>query len=166
MAKRPFRLTYPDPTEDQFQQSVASLLDAILRPEEATYTHIGHGGYELSPAARARLYRLGLKRGWPDICIVCRPGRVLWLELKTATGRLSLEQRQRHAQFILMGHHVVVCRRIEDVITALELHQVPFRTARLDGSYHGAQVHQSNAQSGPQEPAQGQASSAEGMRHA
>ena len=55
MSRRAFKLTPPDPTEDQFQQSVANLLDAILDPQDAAYTHIPVGGYELSPAARARL---------------------------------------------------------------------------------------------------------------
>lgn len=134
------KLTYPDPSEDQLQESIANFLDAVLRPEEAVYTHIPVGGYILSPRARGRLYRIGVKKGFPDICIAYKPGRILWLELKTATGRLTLDQEQRHAQLFVLGHNVVTCRRIEDVISAMELHRVPFRKAQIGGSYYGTNV--------------------------
>jgi hypothetical protein len=149
-----FRLTHPDPKEDQFGKSVADLLDAILRPEQAIYTHIGHGGYQLSPAARGRLTRLGLKPGWPDICIAYRSGRMLWLELKTPTGRSSLNQQQRHAQLWLLGHNVVTCRRIEDVIAALTLHRVPFRSNSLTEYYHATTLDPGDAQISPPESPQ------------
>lgn len=152
---KPFKLAYPDPDEDQFQASVANLLDAILKPEEAIYTHIAHGGYELSKAARARLYRLGLHRGWPDICIAYGTGRMLWLEFKSALGRLSLDQRQRHAQLEALGHVVVVCRWsshwAEDIIATLTRHGVPFRQARLAEGYRGTALNSSNATGGAQE---------------
>lgn len=137
--RKPFKLAYPDPTEDQYQESVANLLDAILKPEEAIYTHVPAGGYELGGSARGRLMRLGLHRGWPDICIAYSPGRMLWLEFKTALGRLSLDQRQRHAQLEALGHVVVVCRWraqwAEDIIAILERHGVPYRQSSLDRSY-------------------------------
>lgn len=150
---KPFKLAYPDPDEDQFQASVVHLFDAILRPEEAIYTHIAHGGYELSKAARARLFRLGLKPGWPDIEIRYSEGRSLFLEFKTATGKLSLGQRQRHAQLEALGHVVVVCRWssrwAEDIIAILEKHGVPFRRAQVDGSYlYGTAIDQGAAQVG------------------
>lgn len=143
MAK-PFKLRYPDPNEDRFGEAVANLLDAILRPEEAIYTHIGHGGYHLSPAARGRLQRLGLKPGVPDIVIAYKPGRTLWLELKTATGKLSLHQQQKHAQLFVLCHNVVTLKWsqhwAEDLISVLQLHGVPYRQSSLDRSYHGQDV--------------------------
>jgi hypothetical protein len=33
------------------------------------------------------------ERGWPDV-VVCRPPRVLFLELKSETGRVTAEQTQ------------------------------------------------------------------------
>lgn len=156
MAK-PFKLRYPDPNEDRFGEAVANLLDAILRPEEAIYTHIGHGGYHLSPAARGRLQRLGLKPGVPDIVIAYKPGRTLWLELKTATGKLSLHQQQKHAQLFVLCHNVVTLKWsqhwAEDLISVLQLHGVPFRKSSLDRSYRG-EVNGSSAQSEPAQSAQ------------
>lgn len=159
MAK-PFKLKYPDPDEDRFQESVANLLDAILRPEEAVFTHIGHGGYHLTPAARGRLMRLGLKKGWPDLQIAYKPGRMLFLELKTATGRLQLDQRQLHAQLFVLCHNVVTLHWsqhwAEDLIQVLQLHGVPYRQSSLDRSYHGAeQSDESTAPRSSTEPTQG-----------
>ena len=150
MAK-PFKLRYPDPDEDRFQEAVANLLDAILRPEEAIYTHIGHGGYHLTPAARGRLMRLGLRRGWPDLVIAYKPGRTLWLELKTAIGRLTLDQQQRHAQLFVLCHNVVTLRWsqhwAEDLIQVLQLHGVPYRQSSLDRSYRAQVLDTGTAQS-------------------
>lgn len=140
MRKRHFKLTPPDPSEDQFQHSIADLLDRILPEEQVAWTHFPAGGYELSPAARARLYRLGLKRGWPDILICYEPCRSLWLEVKTATGHLSPAQRSMHLRLQAMGHPVVVVRRVEDVIKALMEYSVPFRRVRLAEAYGGQTV--------------------------
>lgn len=144
-----------DPSEDQFQASVANLLDAILPQGQVAWTHIAHGGYELSGAARGRLYRLGLKRGFPDMVLCYEPGRTLWIECKTVTGRLSIDQKQKHDVLRKAGHNVVVVRRIEEVIAALQLYGVPFRRARLAEVYLGTEVHQGDAKIGAQEPAQG-----------
>lgn len=162
MAKPAFKLTPPDPNEDQLQESIINLLEAILRPGEALVTHFPAGGYHLSPAARARLYRLGLRRGWPDVVICYGQGRILWLEIKTVTGKLSIDQRQKHLQLEQLGHHVVVCRRIEDVLIALALHGVPFRKAQIDRSYHGT-INQGDAQSSTTESTQSTRASTEAI---
>lgn len=152
--KRPkFRLTPPDPNEDQLQESIFHLLERILQPEEALATHFPAGGYHLTPAARARLYRIGLRRGWPDAFICYAPGRILWLEVKTATGNTSPAQRAVHLHLRAMGHNVVIVRRIEDVISALIEYRVPFRQVRIDGDWYDKAV-ASEAQGAAAQPAQ------------
>lgn len=132
MPRKPrFKLTPPEPNEDQLQKSVADLLDWLLPEEKAIYSHFPAGGYFLSPAARARLFRLGLKPGFPDIIICYGIGRVLWIEMKTSKGVLSLVQRKKRAQLGVLGFSVVTCRRVEDVVQALIEHDVPFHKARL-----------------------------------
>lgn len=155
---KPFKLTPPDPSEDQFQKSVADLFDRILDENQVVWSHFPAGGYFLSKAARARLYRLGLKTGFPDIVICYSLGRTLWLECKTYKGVMSPAQRVKHLQLRLMGHQAVVVRCIEDVIAALIEHHVPFRKSSLDRSYHGAaETIPSTAQSEPAELSQGAA---------
>ena len=134
---KPLKLTYPDPSEDQLQASIVNLLHAILIPDMVRWTHIAHGGYELTKPARGRLTRLGLQRGFPDLVLCYSPGRTLWMEVKTPTGHLSPAQRMNHIALRMLGHQVVIVRRIEDVVSALMECDVPFRQARLAESYHG-----------------------------
>ena len=128
-----------DPDEDALQQSIADLLDWIL-PAEIAWSHFPAGGYQLTKAAQARLYRLGLKRGWPDIEIAYSRGRTLRLEVKTRHGRLSRQQEDRIAQLQALGHPVVVVRRVEDVIAALRTYDVPYKRARLAEGFDGKAV--------------------------
>lgn len=151
--KKPaFKLTPPDPSEDQFQHAIANLLDSILPADQVAWSHFPAGGYFLSPAARARLYRLGLKRGFPDIVICYAPARILWLEVKTLTGVISPAQRATHLLLRQLGHTVAVVRRIEQVIAVLMEYQVPFRRARLDGEWYARTQAVASATEG--EPAQ------------
>lgn len=134
--KRRFTMvTPPDPREDELQQAIAQLLDQILIEGQVAWSHFPAGGYQLTPAARARLYRLGLKPGFPDIMILFSQARVLWLEVKTRTGVLSKDQSHMHALLRMLGHTVKVVRSLEDVIGALQQHRVPMRMARLGGFF-------------------------------
>lgn len=154
MRKPKLKLTPPDPDEDQLQASIVSLLHAILIAEKVKWTHIAHGGYELSKAARGRLFRLGLQRGFPDLVFCYAPGQTLWMEVKTATGHTSPAQKVMHLSLRAMGHNVVVVRRIEDVIKALIEYRVPFRQARIDGDWYGT-IDKGNASVSTQEHPQG-----------
>lgn len=140
-----------DPDEDQIQKSIADLLDWIL-PEEVAWSHFPAGGYLLSKAAQARLYRLGLKRGFPDLMICYPPKRTLWLEVKAPRGVLSKAQKARHAQLQALGHVVVVVRSVDDALQALWTYGVPIRRARIAEGFLGKS---SADTSRPQERAQG-----------
>lgn len=152
--KKRFRLTPPDPSEDQFQHSIVNLLDAILLADQVAWSHFPAGGYFLTPAARGRLYRLGLKQGFPDLVICYSMGRVLWLEVKTATGNVSPAQRAMHLLLRRLGHHVVVVRKIEHVIAALLEYGVPFRRNSIAEGYLGTHV-ASETQGAEESSAQG-----------
>src|SRR3954465_12906568 len=81
------KLTHPDPSETDLHLAVAVALDMLLlAPAVWTSFPAGHG--QLAPQAAARLYRLGMKRGIPDVLVV-HLGRLHCIELKTHTGRLS-----------------------------------------------------------------------------
>lgn len=141
------------PKEDELQASIATMLNHILRPP-VIWSHFPSGGYYLTPAARARLYRLGLTRGWPDIMIALPAGKVLWLEVKSEVGRLEKEQVLRHGQLENLGHPVEVVRSPEDVVMALDRHGVAHRRIDLlGGSFGATQGHQGTAQVGPTGPA-------------
>lgn len=57
-------------------------------------------------------------KGTPDL-YVALSGKTLWIELKTATGKLSDTQKDWHERFKAQGVQVVVCRSIYEVQEAL-----------------------------------------------
>jgi len=124
--KRPFKLTPPDPSEDELHSSVAKLLEWVLPHDRVVSQHFPAGGYLLTPAARARLYRLGLRRGMPDQ-MLWWDGRCLGIELKTPTGRLTADQAAMHKRLVNAGVDVVICRSQEEVMAALKRYSVPHK---------------------------------------
>jgi hypothetical protein len=131
--KRPFRLTPPDPKEDELQASVANVLHYALHGRPVVWTHFPAGGYELGPGAAARLKRLGLTSGIPDLLFMWSEGRTLWIELKTRTGRVSAAQAAMHEKLRSLGFLVSLCRSIEDVVAALEIASVPMNRVMIHG---------------------------------
>jgi len=153
-------------SEDEIQHCVADLLDYCLAGQDAFYSHFPAGGYVLSRAAAGRLYRLGLKRGVPDIVIVYRPNRTLWIELKVPNlGRLSPAQRITHDKLFRAGAPVVTCRSEEEVIAALDKYGVPHREVVFNGTRSAASIRakiDASATKGkPAESSQGPAPSAQ-----
>lgn len=53
--------------------------------------------------------------GWPDLIVLAPCGKLLLIELKTATGKVSDRQRDTFALMAELGHTVHVCRCIGDV---------------------------------------------------
>jgi len=70
----------------------------------------------------ARMRREGVKRGVPDLCLpVARKGRHgLYIELKTARGRTTPEQREMIEQLREDGYEVAVCRGWEQARLVVE----------------------------------------------
>jgi len=67
----------------------------------------------------AKLKRMGLVKGAPDL-LVCLPrGQGLFLEVKTAKGRVSREQFAFHNRLIPLNWPIAVVRSVDDVKRAL-----------------------------------------------
>ncbi|MFM1749020.1 MAG: hypothetical protein RLZZ188_2686 [Verrucomicrobiota bacterium] len=67
-----------------------------------------------------RMVRYGLAVGSPDLVGILAPrGRLFCLEVKTAKGRVSDEQRQWHDLAMRMGAFVRVVRSIDEAREAL-----------------------------------------------
>lgn len=137
---RPFRLVAPEPDEICLHASVAAALNTLLLPP-AQWTTFPAGHGLLTPQAAARLYRLGLQPGWPDVLVV-HNGRLFGIELKTRTGRLSttrivhtrsgaarvrMGQREVLADLERAGVRIAVCRDVLDVLEVLRRWDVPLR---------------------------------------
>jgi len=132
--RRRFQLTPYEPDEDQLHKAVADLLAWAVPEDQVVWTHFPAGGYFLSPAAKARLYRLGLKAGMPDLMLWWHSDTgpaTLMIELKTLKGRLNKHQEAMHPKLIGMGIPVEICRSVAEVLAVLRRYNVPLRAARL-----------------------------------
>lgn len=115
-------------SEAQLHRSVAAYLRVALLPP-TIWTTIGHGGG--GRVRGAQLKAMGVQPGWPDILILNPVGNdggdtfVLGIELKTAKGALSAEQKAMARRFGDAGALLVTCRSMEDVDHALYINGIP-----------------------------------------
>ena len=58
--------------------------------------------------------------GIPDL-IILTPESCLFIEVKTTKGKLSLRQLRYHEYLRKRNYTVIVCRSVEDAITAFQL---------------------------------------------
>jgi len=63
----------------------------------------GHPCLSFRQSTKARGF---LPPGWPDVGLILKNGRVLWVELKSSKGRLSIEQKAMRLQFMHLGHEI------------------------------------------------------------
>jgi hypothetical protein len=113
----------PSSPEYQLHKQVAQYL-AVALPDNCFFTTIGHGGG--GRVRGAMLKGLHLVPGVPDILILFT-GRAIFLELKTATGRLSESQKAVHNKITLCGHVVTTCRSLDEVIDRLIVFGIPLK---------------------------------------
>src|SRR5436190_8545260 len=138
---RSFRLTAPVTTEQTLHETVADALDKLLMPP-AEWTTFPAGSVPLPPQFAAKLSRLGLKRGWPDVLVL--HSRIIGIELKRRGGRLSrtrFVRTRRGALRELAGQEDVfprlqaagmtigVCSSLTEVLAFLGACGVPLRVS-------------------------------------
>ncbi|MGA9874535.1 MAG: hypothetical protein WBQ21_01875 [Solirubrobacteraceae bacterium] len=127
--------------EDELHEAVARALDILVMPP-AEWTTFPAGHAKLPPAVAAKLARLGLKRGIPDI-LVWHDGRSCGIELKRPGGVLSktrmVRTKRRGAlrlvegqadvfpRLVAAGMRIAVCRSVDEVLAALRGWGVPLR---------------------------------------
>ncbi len=62
-----------------------------------------------------------MPRGIPDICVILPQGKTLWIEVKSATGRLSKYQLTFHKKLIEFDHTIFVVNSVEQVKKLLDI---------------------------------------------
>jgi hypothetical protein len=111
--------------EQVLQRQIAQFL-AVALDGNSWFSSLPLGGG--GKLRGAILHGLGVKRGLPDMLVV-NDGRVVWLELKSAKGRISEGQQECHAALARARCPVAVVRSLEDAIDALQRAGVPLRIA-------------------------------------
>lgn len=109
-------------TEAQFQASIVQQLKWCL-PVDADYQAVPNGGHRHDKVG-AILAGQGVRAGAPDLEVYYQ-GRVIFIELKTPVGVVSMVQKQRHTKLRGCGCPVYVCSSPEAVWSALKAEGVP-----------------------------------------
>lgn len=115
--------------------------EAVLHRQVATYLRVairepwfwttfpaGGGG----KARGAQLKRAGLMAGMPDILVI-GPARLIGLELKTAVGRQSVEQKAVAQRFERCGFPYLLARSLDEVEVLLGACGVPLKAKARGG---------------------------------
>ena len=104
--------------EDTIQRCVVIWCKQNVNPLYHDIFHIPNG--ELRDKMTAiKLKRMGVKAGVPDLELPLPEGRVLWLEIKTKKGRLSMVQKAVIAKLKAKGHLVEVAYGYDHAIEIL-----------------------------------------------
>lgn len=111
--------------EEEIQVLVAAFLDRAL-PRDYRWLHIPNGGAR-SKREGGLFKAMGVKAGAADVLILTPVGKFIWIELKTATGRLRPGQEDWRDWCRSIGAPWFLCRSLDDVIEALESLQIRLR---------------------------------------
>ena len=138
-ARRRLKLTNERPEDDLHADAANSLAWHVQSPVE--WTTFPAGNVPLPPQFAAKLSRLGLKRGWPDILLL-HDRRLYGIELKRVGGALSKTrivrtkrggwreltgQEDMFPRLELAGMRIAVCHSVPEMLAVLRAWGVPLR---------------------------------------
>jgi hypothetical protein len=103
--------------EDAVQRSIVNYLRNVL-PGSAMVIHIANN--PRSARDGARLKALGLVAGAPDLLVVLPHGKGCFIEVKSAKGRVSVEQYSFSYSCVALNWPWFVARSIDDVRRAFK----------------------------------------------
>ena len=114
--------TTKPPSEHEEQKALfdwARLAQGVF-PELRMMAAVPNGGLR-TKAVAGKLKAEGVKAGYPDIVLdVARGGyHGMRIEMKSATGRTSPEQKSWLADLVREGYHAVVCHGFEEAQAAI-----------------------------------------------
>jgi hypothetical protein len=55
------------------------------------------------------------EKGTPDLLAIGFNGRVLWIEVKTPKGEISIDQKRMHERLQHRNQEIIIARCVEDV---------------------------------------------------
>jgi hypothetical protein len=117
-AKRPFRLTHSVVPEAAVLEAVLQLLAVHPLCCWAARMNSGAGKITYASGATSQFMRWGFP-GCPDVIGQLRGGRVLLMEIKSATGRVRPEQQAFLEKAIAAGACGGIVRNVDDALALL-----------------------------------------------
>lgn len=107
-----FALIKKNASETAIQVDVVNTVRAMF--PNLVIVHVNNN--QTNKAAGARAKAMGTLKGFPDLIIFASNGNKVLIEMKTQTGTVSKDQKKIHKQLSALGHPVVVCRSLIEVI--------------------------------------------------
>ena len=107
----------PTVSEHRLQTALCDYLMLAARPELHWFA-IPNGEKRHIRVAQ-RLKNEGVRRGSPDLVFMLPGGKVGWLEMKAAKGRLQPEQEAFRDKALSLGHSWAVAKTIEEALAFL-----------------------------------------------
>jgi hypothetical protein len=107
----------PTPTEFQLHCAVVDTVRRWIMPGWI-YTHIA-SGEKRDQVTAARLKRMGVNPGFPDLVFFGPHGEVCFIELKAGRGRLSEAQAAVRQHLEAAGHGYLVSSDYREVVEML-----------------------------------------------
>jgi hypothetical protein len=107
----------PSPSEYQLHAAVIDVVRRWVMPGWI-YTHIA-SGERRDMVTAARLKRMGVTPGWPDLQFFGPQGQVCFVELKAKGGRLSEAQAAVASHLIAAGHGYHCSSDYRDIVETL-----------------------------------------------
>lgn len=113
-------------SEKELHKAVAAYFNCFL-PNTVIWFH--YKANELTKRSGGIWKARGVKAGIPDFYLTWRDtrDRTLYIELKSARGRVSPTQANMHSRLEAIGHSVEVARSLDEVEAILEHYCVPVR---------------------------------------
>jgi hypothetical protein len=115
---RPRKAPVPRPKESRLQCAVADLLRRHALPDWR-WTHVP-AGEQRTVITGAKLKRMGLMRGFPDIQLISPEGRFHGLELKRIGETLTEDQADFQTWCIANGVPYSVAWKIDEALAVLD----------------------------------------------
>ncbi|MET4720770.1 hypothetical protein ABIF63_004876 [Bradyrhizobium japonicum] len=108
----------PAPSEYQLHCAVVDTVRRWIMPHWI-FTHIA-SGEKRDQVTAARLKRMGVTAGFPDLMFIGPCGQMCWIELKARAGRLGDAQAAVAAHLVAAGHGYLCSDDYRDVIETLK----------------------------------------------
>jgi hypothetical protein len=111
----------PEPSEVELQIAVMRHLRLRRARSDVLFWHTPNGG-QRDKRTGALLKAMGALPGVPDLIFIWPPGQILFLELKTAKGRLAPNQAEFGSMAMKAGAHYEVARGLDEALEILQKH--------------------------------------------
>jgi len=105
------------PTEHKIQTALFDYLALAAKPE--LEIRAIPNGEKRHISVASRLKAEGVRRGTPDIFVCLPGGKIAWLEMKAAKGRLSEDQIAFRDRVLSLGHLWAMARSVDEAIEHL-----------------------------------------------